>query len=130
MKHGSTRAGMRLGFARGRRPSPRDTGPRNGRKSRPLRGPVSHHQPRPHLLHLCKEVAIAGLRAETFETQVEKSAIWAGDPKTLRDMIASYNEEVGGFEIASLQANFHNLPYEQAIASARLFSKEVMPHFR
>lgn len=73
---------------------------------------------------------IASLRAETFETQVEKSAIWVGDPKTLRETIAAYNEEVGGFEIASLQANFHNLPYEQAIASARLFSKEVMPHIK
>ncbi|MBN9081624.1 MAG: monooxygenase [Rhizobiales bacterium 62-17] len=73
---------------------------------------------------------IASLRAETFETQVEKSAIWVGDPKTLRETVAQYNADVGGFESASLQVNFHNLPYEQAITSARLFSKEVMPHVK
>jgi alkanesulfonate monooxygenase SsuD/methylene tetrahydromethanopterin reductase-like flavin-dependent oxidoreductase (luciferase family) len=72
---------------------------------------------------------IAALRAETFETQLTKGCIWVGSPKDIREQIADYVGVVGDFEIASLQANFHNLPYELAVKSARLFSKEVMPHF-
>jgi len=72
---------------------------------------------------------IAALRAETFETQLEKGCIWVGSPKDIREQIADYLGVVGDFEIASLQANFHNLSYDLASASARLFSKEVMPHF-
>ncbi|MDF2115461.1 LLM class flavin-dependent oxidoreductase [Roseiarcaceae bacterium H3SJ34-1] len=72
---------------------------------------------------------IAALRAETFETQLTKGCIWVGNPKDIREQIADYVGVVGDFEIASLQANFHNLPYDLASASARLFSREVMPHF-
>lgn len=72
---------------------------------------------------------IAALRAETFETQLTKGCIWVGSPKDIREQIADYVGTVGDFEIASLQANFHNLSYDLAVTSARLFSKEVMPHF-
>ena len=52
---------------------------------------------------------IAGLARETFETQVEKCAAWVGTPERILDTIASYQRQVGGFEIASLQVNFNDL---------------------
>lgn len=72
---------------------------------------------------------IAGLKAETFESQVEKGAAWVGTPKQLREAIADYHHQVGGFEIASMQVNFNMLPLSAAEASMRLFSQEVMPYF-
>jgi natural product biosynthesis luciferase-like monooxygenase protein len=72
---------------------------------------------------------IAGLKEETFESQVAKGAAWVGTPKELRDAIADYHQQVGGFEIASLQVNFNTLPVEAAESSIRLFSREVMPYF-
>lgn len=72
---------------------------------------------------------IAGLKQETFESQIAKGAAWIGTPKDVRESIAEYNHQVGGFEIASLQVNFNTLPIEAAEASMRLFSKEVMPYF-
>ena len=73
---------------------------------------------------------IAALRQESFESQVEKAAIWVGTPGRIREQVASCLEGIGGFEVASVQANFHSLSYDMAAASARLFSAEVMPHFR
>jgi hypothetical protein len=37
--------------------------------------------------------------------------------------------EFGGFEHASLQVNFNTMPYAAALASMRLFAREVMPRF-
>lgn len=72
---------------------------------------------------------IAGLRAETCDSQIAKISIWAGTPVRLREQISAYSKQVGGFEIASLQANFHSLSLDRALASAQLFSEEVMPQF-
>lgn len=72
---------------------------------------------------------IEGLSKETFETQVEKGAAWVGEPAEIADQIAAYNELVGGFESASMQANFNTITYEQAERSVRLFAEEVMPRF-
>ncbi|MGH7006710.1 MAG: LLM class flavin-dependent oxidoreductase, partial [Alphaproteobacteria bacterium] len=72
---------------------------------------------------------ISGLRAENFETQTAKGAAWVGTPEQIRKTIADYQDLTGGFEIASLQVNFNNIPYEEALRSMTLFSKEVMPHF-
>jgi alkanesulfonate monooxygenase SsuD/methylene tetrahydromethanopterin reductase-like flavin-dependent oxidoreductase (luciferase family) len=72
---------------------------------------------------------IASLAKENFESQVEKGAAWIGTPDTLKKMIADYQEHSGGFEIASLQVNFNTVCEADALASMRLFSKEVMPHF-
>ena len=70
---------------------------------------------------------IAGLRAETFESQVEKHAAWVGSPEQIADQIAAYDELVGGFEVASLQVNFNDVPVEDAERSMRLFAEQVMP---
>jgi natural product biosynthesis luciferase-like monooxygenase protein len=67
---------------------------------------------------------------ETFETQVEKGSAWVGTPDDIRKAIAQYDDEVGGFESASLQVNFGMIPHAEAEASMKLFAREVMPHFR
>ena len=70
---------------------------------------------------------IAGLSRETFDTQVEKCAAWVGTPDRILDTIASYQQQVGGFEIASVQVNFNDLPVTDAEASMRLFGEKVLP---
>ncbi len=69
---------------------------------------------------------IAGLSCETFDTQVEKCAAWVGTPDRILDTIASYQQQVGGFEIASVQVNFNDLPVAEAEASMRLFGEQVL----
>ncbi|MFP6732528.1 MAG: LLM class flavin-dependent oxidoreductase [Rhodospirillales bacterium] len=70
---------------------------------------------------------IAMLAKETIETQIEKSAAFIGPPEKLVDQIAEYQEITGGFEIASMQVNFNDLPLEEAIGSVRLFGEKVIP---
>jgi alkanesulfonate monooxygenase SsuD/methylene tetrahydromethanopterin reductase-like flavin-dependent oxidoreductase (luciferase family) len=70
---------------------------------------------------------IASLARETFETQVEKCAAWIGTPERILDTVATYRAEIGPFEIASLQVNFNDLPFEAAEASMRLFGESVLP---
>jgi alkanesulfonate monooxygenase SsuD/methylene tetrahydromethanopterin reductase-like flavin-dependent oxidoreductase (luciferase family) len=72
---------------------------------------------------------IAGLAAESFESQVQKGAAWVGTPDAIAENIAAYNDAIGGFEIASLQVNFNTVPVEAAQRSMRLFSEKVMPRF-
>ena len=73
---------------------------------------------------------IAALAAETFDTQVAKGAAWVGTPARILERVAGYREEVGDFEIASLQVNFNDLPLEAAEASLRLFGETVLPRLR
>lgn len=73
---------------------------------------------------------IDALSKETFETQVAKGAAWVGTPQEVGDNIRDYAAGVGGFEIASMQVNFNTIAVQDAEASMRLFSSEVMPHFR
>jgi len=70
---------------------------------------------------------IAALSRETFEAQVEKGAAWVGTPERILEIVRGYAEEVGGFEIASLQVNFNDLPFDAAKASMRLFGEKVLP---
>ena len=70
---------------------------------------------------------IAALARETFETQVEKCAAWVGTPERILDTIATYQRQVGGFEIASLQVNFNDVTQAAAEASMRLFGQKVLP---
>ena len=73
---------------------------------------------------------IAGLAAETFDTQVAKCAAWVGTPQRILDIVATYQSQIGEFEIASLQVNFNDLPLEAAEASLRLFGETVLPRLR
>lgn len=72
---------------------------------------------------------IAALDRETFETQVEKGAAWVGTPEKLVEQIRSYNDEVGGFDDASLQVNFNDMAFEDADRSVKLFGEKVIPAF-
>mgnify|MGYP003346974728 FL=1 len=72
---------------------------------------------------------IAGLAAETFESQVQKGAAWVGSPEEISEQVAAYDEMVGGFEIASLQVNFNTIPLDAALRSMRLFAEKVIPRF-
>lgn len=72
---------------------------------------------------------ITALDKETIDTQIEKGGAFIGSPKTLIERIESYLEQTGGFDIASLQVNFNDLPKDVAEGSMRLFAEEVLPHF-
>lgn len=72
---------------------------------------------------------IEALSEENFESTIRKRTAWVGTPAQMRETIASYNEDSGGFECASLQVNFGAMSVEDAEASMRLFAKEVMPAF-
>jgi alkanesulfonate monooxygenase SsuD/methylene tetrahydromethanopterin reductase-like flavin-dependent oxidoreductase (luciferase family) len=69
------------------------------------------------------------MRRENTDTQIAKGAAWIGTPAEIIDNIRMYQEETGGFEHASLQVNFHNLPFAEAERSMRLFAERVMPAF-
>ena len=70
---------------------------------------------------------IAALSRDTFETQVEKCAAWIGTPQRILDTVGTYRRQIGDFEIASLQVNFHDIALADAQASMRLFGEEVLP---
>jgi alkanesulfonate monooxygenase SsuD/methylene tetrahydromethanopterin reductase-like flavin-dependent oxidoreductase (luciferase family) len=73
---------------------------------------------------------IAALAKETFDTQVAKGCAWVGPPGELTERILASNDEVGGFESASLQVNFNTIALDDARRSIRLFAREVMPAVR
>ena len=73
---------------------------------------------------------LALLAKETIETQMEKSGAFVGSPARLIDQINAYQDQVGGFEIASLQVNFNDLPVDTAERSMRLFAEKVMPYIK
>ena len=56
-------------------------------------------------------------------------AAWVGTPDEIARTIATTQADFGGFEHASLQVNFNLMPFDEAIASMRLFAREVMPRF-
>jgi alkanesulfonate monooxygenase SsuD/methylene tetrahydromethanopterin reductase-like flavin-dependent oxidoreductase (luciferase family) len=70
---------------------------------------------------------IAALAQEDFDTQVEKCAAWVGTPQRILETVASYREQIGDFEIASLQVNFNDIELADATASMRLFGEKVLP---
>lgn len=69
------------------------------------------------------------MHTTSFEAMVESGNLFIGSPAEVRDTIARFNENVGGFEHASLQINFHTLPAADAMRSLELFAKEVIPAF-
>jgi len=59
-----------------------------------------------------------------------KGVAWIGTPRELAQRVLAFNDEVGGFESASLQVNFNTIAREDALRSMRLFAREVMPAVR
>jgi len=72
---------------------------------------------------------IEKLKADTFESNVATGAAWVGTPQRIREQIETYRNEVGDFEMASLQVNFNTIPFAAAKRSMELFAREVMPQF-
>jgi alkanesulfonate monooxygenase SsuD/methylene tetrahydromethanopterin reductase-like flavin-dependent oxidoreductase (luciferase family) len=70
------------------------------------------------------------LKKETFESQMKNRSIWIGTPEDIRASVRHWQEETGGFDIASMQVNFATIARADAEASMRLFAREVIPHFR
>ena len=70
---------------------------------------------------------IAALARDDFESQVAKCAAWVGTPQRILDTVATYQQQIGDFEIASLQVNFHDITLTEAAASMRLFGEKVLP---
>jgi hypothetical protein len=73
---------------------------------------------------------IENLKRLTFEKLRDGGGAWVGSPATIREKIIWLHEQVGGFEIASLQVNSHTMDVETAEASMRLFAKDVMPQLK
>jgi alkanesulfonate monooxygenase SsuD/methylene tetrahydromethanopterin reductase-like flavin-dependent oxidoreductase (luciferase family) len=67
---------------------------------------------------------------ESFESQVAKGSAWIGTPEDIRKAVATYDDQVDGFESASLQVNFGMIRKADAERSMKLFAQEVMPHFK
>jgi alkanesulfonate monooxygenase SsuD/methylene tetrahydromethanopterin reductase-like flavin-dependent oxidoreductase (luciferase family) len=72
---------------------------------------------------------IAGLRASNAAEQIAGGGAWIGSPEEIAATITRLQREFGAFEHASLQVNFNTMPYAAALASIRLFAREVMPQF-
>jgi alkanesulfonate monooxygenase SsuD/methylene tetrahydromethanopterin reductase-like flavin-dependent oxidoreductase (luciferase family) len=72
----------------------------------------------------------AKLAEENFESQVATGGAWVGTPEQIAATIRDYHDRVGGFEVASLQVNFYNMPFDLARGSMELFAHEVMPRFK
>ena len=70
------------------------------------------------------------LSKENVHSQRDKKAAFIGSPAEICDMIADFDRQVGGFDIASMQVNTKLTSAETAKASMELFAAEVMPRFR
>jgi alkanesulfonate monooxygenase SsuD/methylene tetrahydromethanopterin reductase-like flavin-dependent oxidoreductase (luciferase family) len=72
---------------------------------------------------------IASLRTSNAADQMTTGAAWVGTPDEIARTVATMQEDFGGFEHASLQVNFNLMRFDDAMASLRLFAREVMPRF-
>jgi alkanesulfonate monooxygenase SsuD/methylene tetrahydromethanopterin reductase-like flavin-dependent oxidoreductase (luciferase family) len=72
---------------------------------------------------------VAALREATAADLMASGGAWVGSPDEIAATIARLQREFGAFEQASLQVNFNTMPFAPALASTRLFAREVMPRF-
>ena len=73
---------------------------------------------------------IAALKNDDFDQQLDRGICWAGSPEEVTDMVADYERQLGGFDIASLHLMPHVMPVSTAEKAMRLFAEQVMPKFR
>jgi alkanesulfonate monooxygenase SsuD/methylene tetrahydromethanopterin reductase-like flavin-dependent oxidoreductase (luciferase family) len=73
---------------------------------------------------------VASLKEDNFDEQLARGICWAGSPDEVTEMVAEYDRQVGGFDIASLHVMPHITPMDVAERSMRLFSEKVMPKFQ
>lgn len=65
-----------------------------------------------------------------IDNLIKNGAAWVGSPDEVCAQIERYSQACGGFDIASMQVNFHMLPADEALRSIELFASEVMPRFQ
>jgi alkanesulfonate monooxygenase SsuD/methylene tetrahydromethanopterin reductase-like flavin-dependent oxidoreductase (luciferase family) len=73
---------------------------------------------------------IARLKQQNFDSLLASGAVWVGSPESIRARVASFVEQVGDFDIASLQVMYGHMSEADAERSVRLFAERVMPAFR
>ena len=69
------------------------------------------------------------LSKEDIHSQREKRAAWVGSPEEICDFITDFSDQIGGFDIASLQVNTKMTDAARAAESMRLFARDVIPRF-
>jgi len=72
---------------------------------------------------------IEKLRQSRATDQIASCAAWVGAPDEIISQIRRTQQDFGSYEHASLQVNFNMVPLASALASIRLFTREVMPYF-
>jgi natural product biosynthesis luciferase-like monooxygenase protein len=70
---------------------------------------------------------IAKLAKDDFHSVLERNAALVGPPAVIVARLLEFREQCGGFEVASLQANFASLPADLARRSVELFGTEGLP---
>ena len=73
--------------------------------------------------------AFEALRSMTFKKLQANCGVWVGSPAKVRETIEWFNDQTGGFDVASPEVNSHTTPTALAEASMRLFAELVIPHF-
>ena len=68
------------------------------------------------------------LRETSFDTMLDGGTILVGTPDDICEQLNGYTNAAGQFEYVSMQVNFHMVTKEEAGASIRLFSEQVMPN--
>lgn len=67
------------------------------------------------------------MKQECFDTVVAKGGAWVGTPDEIVARAVDYFDDVGGFDVASLQVSFANLDIDVARRSVELFASDVKP---
>ncbi len=65
----------------------------------------------------------------TMESMIANGSALVGTPAEVIAALTKLSGDIGGIEHASMQVNFHLLPYADALASMQLFGRAVIPHF-
>lgn len=73
---------------------------------------------------------VKGLKESSYRAQVEQNSVLVGTPETIARRLKAFDRAVGGFEVTSVQVNFHTMSEPDAERSMALFSERVMPLFR
>ena len=66
---------------------------------------------------------IAAMEKETFDSILAAGGAWVGTPDDILTQAKDYQQQIGGFEIASLQVNFATLAFSEAERSLQLFGE-------
>jgi alkanesulfonate monooxygenase SsuD/methylene tetrahydromethanopterin reductase-like flavin-dependent oxidoreductase (luciferase family) len=73
---------------------------------------------------------IVRLKQQNFDSLLASGAVWVGAPESIRRQIEQFADQVGGFDIASLQIMYGQMCEADAERSLRLFADRVMPACR